>query len=115
MAGQGQIILRGEDSKTCLSFPFRFVAGDLRGHRISGHLSDPIHLVLQSRRVAKKLANGYSVVSDEVRVSGTPHPKADILVRAGMDENFGFVLNPGRNITADIFGIRPTKIPCTAF
>ncbi len=37
---------------------------------------------------------------------------ADIVLRSGLDESFGFVINPGRNILGDIFGVRAKRVPC---
>lgn len=113
MAGHGVIILRSGESETCLKFKARFVAGDFNGDSISGHLADPVHLILKSRRVAKALANGLSIISDEYRFSPVPHPSADIVIAAGLDKSYNFVLSPGRNILSDIIGLDIKHISCT--
>ena len=111
-AGQGRIILRGAHPGDCLEFATRFVAGDFGGDDVSGGLARPVRIVLKSRRVAKALAQGDAVVSDMYRVSATDDDAADILLGSGLDEGFGFVVNPGRNLTANIFGPWKTTIPC---
>ncbi len=110
--GRGTVVLRSDEPETCLTLPVRFVAGDFGGDTVSGHLADPIRLTLKSRRVAKVLARGRDVVSDMYRVSGRPHPDADIVLRSGLEESFGFVINPGRNILGDVFGVELQEITC---
>ncbi|WP_193176872.1 hypothetical protein [Oricola nitratireducens] len=111
-AGRGDVILRSHETGYCLTFPLRFVAGDFGGDAISAHLAKPVRLVLKSRRVAKALANGHDITSDTYRISEDDHPDADIVIEAGLNEGYGFVFNPGRNILADIFGIETTRIAC---
>jgi len=113
MAGHADIILRSNESNTCLTFKARFVAGDFEGDSISGHLADPVHLVLKSRRIAKALANGISITSDEFRLSAVTHPDADIVVTSGLDKSYNLVLNPGRNMLADVFGLDIDHISCS--
>jgi len=112
IAGSGQVVLRTDEPGVCIMFPIRFVAGDIGGERITGHLAEPIHFVLKSRRVAKALARGRDVISDEYTVSTHSHAGADIILHSGLDESFGFVINPGRNILGDIFGVRTDRLPC---
>ncbi len=112
-AGRGEVILRGDNSRECLSFQARFVAGDFGGDSIGGHQAAPIRLVLQSRQVARALARGYDVVSDAYRVTEQAHPDADIVLTAGLNDSFGFVINPGHNIIGDIFGPWTQRIDCT--
>lgn len=112
MQGTGKAILRGDEPGICLIFPVRFVAGDFGGESISGHVADPIQLIIKSRRVASALANGKEVVSDSYRVSGHKHPEAEIVLQSGLVETFGFVINPGRNILSDIFGVTTKSINC---
>lgn len=113
MAGSGDVVLRTDESGYCLTFPLRFIAGDFGGNTISGNLADPIFLVLESRRVAKALANGHDVVSDMYRISKEEEPDVDIIIKAGLSEDYGFVLNPGRNIMTDIWGLETRRIACT--
>ncbi len=112
IAGSGKAILRTDEPGLCLTIPIRFVAGDLGGDAIAGHMADPIHFVIRSRQVARALANGRDVVSDMYIVSDQMDADADIVLRSGLDESFGFVINPGRNILGDIFGVRATPVSC---
>lgn len=112
MGGRGEVILRSDEPGNCLLLPIRFVAGDFGGERISGHLADPIHLIIKSRRVAKALSRAHDIVSDTYRVTGQTHPDADIVLQSGLDESFGFVINPGRNILSDIFGVETQSTTC---
>lgn len=111
-AGRGEVVLRGDHSRECLSFQARFVAGDFGGDSVGGQLADPIRVVLQSRRVARALARGHDVVSDSYRVTSQPHPDADIVLTAGLSDSFGFVINPGHNIIGEIFGPVTRRIDC---
>lgn len=112
MGGRGEVILRSDEPGTCQILPIRFVAGDFGGDMISGHLVDPIRLVIKSRRIAKALARGQDIVSDTYRVSGRMNPDADIVLQSGLDDSFGFVINPGRNILSDIFGVATKSTAC---
>lgn len=113
MAGRSVIFLRGSENETCLKFDARLIAGDFNGKSISGHLAEPVHLVLKSRRVAKALANGLSIISDEYRMSTISHPDADIVVASGLDESYNIVLSPGKNILADVIGLDIDHVPCS--
>ena len=112
IAGSGKAILRTDQPGLCLTIPVRFVAGDFGGESITGHLAAPIHFVIRSRQVARSLAKGWDVVSDMYSVSDQMDPDADIVLQSGLDEGFGFVINPGRNILGDIFGVRATPVSC---
>lgn len=112
IGGDGEVILRGDEPGTCLILPIRFVAGDFGGETIGGHVSTPIHLVINSKRVAEILRRGQDVVSDTYRVSGHSDPDAEIVLKSGLDESFGFVINPGSNILSDIFGVRTKSVNC---
>ena len=112
IGGSGQAILRTDRPGMCLNIPVRFVAGDFGGEFIGGHLADPIHFVIRSRQVARALAKGRDVVSDLYNIGDRMDPDADILVQSGLDEGFGFVINPGRNILGDIFGVSAKPVPC---
>ncbi len=70
-------------------------------------------IILQSRRVARALARGHDVVSDSYRVALQAHPDADIVLDGGLEESFGFVINPGRNIMGDVFGVATQQIDCS--
>ena len=112
IGGSGRVILRTDEPGVCLTLPVRFVAGDFGGDSISGHLAEPIHFIIRSREAARALARGRDVVSDGYTVSGGMDPDADIVLRSGLEESFGFVINPGRNILGDIFGVRAKRVPC---
>lgn len=112
IGGSGKAILRTDEPGLCLDIPVRFVAGDFGGDSITGHLADPIHLVIRSRRVARALAKGRDVVSDTYTVGDRMDPDADIVLQSGLDAGFGFVINPGRNILGDIFGVSAKPVPC---
>ena len=112
IAGKGQVVLRTDQPGMCLTFPIRFVAGDFGGDAISGHLAEPILVVIKSRDVARTLARGRDVVSDEYSISTQMNSDSDIVLQSGLDESFGFVINPGRNILGDIFGIRADRVSC---
>lgn len=111
-AGRGDVILRSDESGQCLTFQARFVAGDFGGDSVGGHLAAPVEIVLQSRRVARALARGHDVVSDSYRVAQQAHPDADIVLGGGLEDSFGFVINPGRNIIGDVFGVTTQRIDC---
>lgn len=113
MAGSGEALLRGDEPGRCVSFPLRFVAGDFGGDAIGSHLTDPILVVLKSRRVAETLADGRDVVSDMYRISRQDTPDADIVIKSGLSGDYGFVLNPGSTIMADIWGVGTRSIPCS--
>ena len=112
LAGSGKVILRTDQTGLCLTIPIRFVAGDYGGESITGHLADPIHFVLKSRQVARALAKGRDVVSDMYSVSDQMESDSDIVLKSGLEEGFGFVINPGRNIFGDIFGVRAKPVFC---
>ncbi|MEP2029424.1 MAG: hypothetical protein ABJI96_12055 [Paracoccaceae bacterium] len=112
LAGSGQVVLRTDQNGMCLTLPVRLVAGDLAGDSITGHLAEPIYVIIKSREVARALAKGRDVVSDGHIVSNRMDPDADIVLQSGLDESFGFVINPGRNILGDIFGVRVDRISC---
>jgi hypothetical protein len=114
MTGIGVVILRGDKSRDCLAMPVRFVAGDFGGNSISARSAQPIHLALQSARVAQALADGRDVVSDMYRISSAPDDKdADVIIQSGLSDSHGFVLNPGRSVLADILGAATSRIPCS--
>lgn len=111
-AGSGKAILRTDQPGLCLNIPVRFVAGDFGGESINGHVADPIHFLIRSRKVARSLAKGWDVVSDMYSVSDHMDPDADIVLQSGLDEGSGFVINPGRNILEDIFWGKAKPVSC---
>ncbi|WP_299865692.1 hypothetical protein [uncultured Roseobacter sp.] len=88
---------------TCHSLPVRFVAGDFSGESIQARRSTPIVLEIRDVQTVNALLNGADIVSDET---------AGIVIHSGLSADTGFVVNPGRNISADIFGARVSKVPC---
>ncbi len=112
IGGSGKAILRTDQPGLCLNIPIRFVAGDFGGESVGGHVADPIHFVIRSRQVARALADGRDVVSDMYSVGDRTDPDADIVLQSGLDEGSGFVINPGRNILGDIFGVKATPVSC---
>ncbi|MEX1662143.1 hypothetical protein AB4874_10850 [Thioclava sp. 15-R06ZXC-3] len=114
VTGSGTVILKSDDSHDCLTIPIRFVAGDFGGEGISAKATTPIHLILQSPRVARALAAGDDVVSDMYRISAQlDDPEADIIIQTGLSKSHGFVLNPGSSIVADVFGATTSRIVCS--
>ncbi len=114
MTGIGVVVLRDDKSRDCLTMPVRFVAGDFGGNSISTRSVRSIHLVLQSARVARALADGQDVVSDMYRISSAPDDRdADIIIQSGLSDSHGFVLNPGRSVLADILGAETSRTPCS--
>ena len=112
IGGRGRVVLRTDEPGVCLTLPVRFVAGDFGGESVSGHLAEPIHFIIRSREVARALAKGRDVVSDGYTVGAAMDMDADIVLRSGLEESFGFVINPGRNILGDIFGVRAKRVSC---
>lgn len=112
IAGSGRAVLRTDEPGVCLTLPVRFVAGDFGGDAIAGHLAESIHFFLKGWEVARALARGRDIVSDDYNISNTWHSDADIVLQSGLDESVGFVINPGRNILEDIFGARADRLPC---
>lgn len=112
--GRGIAIIRNEDSYDCLSLPIRFIAGDFGGDGISAHKRKSIHLTIQSAAVAKALVRGEDVVSDMYRTSSQiSDSNADIIIERGLGEGYGFVLNPGSSVFADIFGTKIIQTSCS--
>lgn len=87
----------------CHDMPVRFVAGDFSGERVQLRASAPIVIEINAAQTVKDLLKGGDIVSDE----------ADgIKIISGLSKDTGFVINPGRNVSADVFGTRVTKTPC---
>jgi hypothetical protein len=114
VTGSGTVILKSDDSHDCLTVPIRFVAGDFGGEGISAKATNPIRLILRSRRVASALAAGEDVVSDMYRISTKMDDSAaDIIIQTGLIRSHGFVLNPGSSIVADVFGAAISRTACS--
>ena len=77
-------------------------------------MSKSIRLLIRSARVAEALANGDDVVSDMYRIGTAEDDRdADIIVKEGLIEDHGFVLNPGNSVLADIVGVKTSRIACS--
>lgn len=112
--GRGTATIRSEDNHDCLSLPIRFVAGDFGGDSISAHTRKPIRLILQTASVAKALARGEDVVSDMYRTSSQmTDSNADIVIERGLSDGYGFVLNPGASVVADVLGAKASRTTCS--
>lgn len=114
VAGRGIAIIKSDDNQDCLRFPIRFVAGDFGGDGISAYTQKPIRLIIQTTAVAKALVRGDDVVSDMYRTSTWINDaNADIVIERGLGDDYGFVLNPGSSVFADILGIKTRRIACS--
>lgn len=110
LGGRGTARIQiGED---CHLLPVRFVAGDFSGEQIRLDRHAPIVLELRDPQLVAALLNGADIVSDETDVTSDPANPAGIFIVSGLGQGTGFVINPGRNISADLFGARPSKARC---
>ncbi len=91
--------------ETCHSLPVRFVAGDFSGESITVRRTGPIVIELRDSQTVAGLLNGADILSDE---------NAGIVIHSGLSAETGFVINPGSNISADLFGARAVDRPCDA-
>ena len=111
LAGRGTATVRMNGA--CSVMPVRFVAGDFSGQRIDVRRAGPIRMVIRAPHVIERLVQGHDLVSDTLRVSDDPNtPAAEILLVRGLSAETGFVINPGRNVLADLFRPRIRPIPC---
>lgn len=101
VGGRGSAYIQITDK--CHRMPVRLVAGDFSGESVRVRRNAPIVIEIRDPGTVDALLNGADIVSDEGR---------GIVVVSGLSEDTGFVINPGRNITADIFGARVTESPC---
>lgn len=106
MAGTGEAVLRTSDGG-CVRMAMRFAAGNFEGRGIGVRDGAPVVMVL-SDGVARDLLRGREVVSDGL----TTGPQADVEILSGLTPDFGFVLNPGRSVWAEIFGPGREPIDC---
>jgi hypothetical protein len=110
--GAGTALLRIEGQ--CHSMPVRFVAGDFGGSRVSTVQSGPIRLRITRAKTVQLLYDGTDLVSeDHGVVVGTAEQTADIVIESGLSAETGFVINPGQSVLADLFGVKPTPVPCS--
>ena len=107
MAGTGEAVLRA-DTGGCIRMPLRFAAGNFEGEGIGVRDGAPVVMVL-SEQVARDLLRGREVVSDGLTTAG---PQADVRILSGLTPSYGFVLNPGRSVWAEVFGPGREPIDC---
>lgn len=111
MAGSGLALLRLDDG--CIAIPLRFVAGDFGGDSISARRASPIRIAIQSQEALDALLEGDDLVSDMYEVSNVMgSPGADLVLLDGLTARHGFVINPGRSLVDDIFGVQGIYVPC---
>jgi len=111
LAGRGTATFRMNDA--CYRMPVRFVSGDFSGRHVRMARRGPIRIVIRAQDTIQALAAGQDLVSDMVRVTDDPgDTSADLYLAQGLTAATGFVINPGRNLSADLFGARLTPIEC---
>ncbi|MGI3183913.1 hypothetical protein [Nioella aestuarii] len=112
MAGRGQATLRLSERDRCITIPLRFVAGDFGGRAPTRHPTGLVRLALLEPALVRAMVNGQDIVSDMFAVGTESTSNSDIRILSGIEESFGFVLNPGLNIWAEIFGPRSVPSSC---
>ncbi|MGH1465537.1 MAG: hypothetical protein ACRBBQ_09290 [Cognatishimia sp.] len=113
LAGQGTASFRISDA--CRTMPVRFVAGDFSGEHVDVGRTGPIRIVITNPEVMRNLMAGRDLVSDMVRVSSdATDSSADLYLSQGLSAETGFVINPGRNLFADVLGARRTEVDCAS-
>ena len=113
IAGQGTALFR--INSACRTMPVRFVAGDFSGEHIDVGRTGSIRIVITNPKVMRELLAGRDLVSDMVRVSSDAKDQgADLYLAKGLSADTGFVINPGRNLLADMFGSRKTDVDCAS-
>ena len=111
ISGSGTALFRIDGQ--CHSMPVRFVAGDFEGRRITAGHSGAIRLRLLRPALVQALYEGQDLVSDNLKtVTSGQDGAADIAIEAGLSPATGFVINPGSSVLSDIWGVRPTPVPC---
>lgn len=111
LAGSGTALLRLEDA--CISIPLRFVAGDFGGDTFSARRAPPIRIAIASQDARDALLRGDDLVSDMYEVSTVMSmPGTDLVLLEGLSAQHGFVINPGRSMVDDIFGVQGIYVPC---
>lgn len=117
LVGSGSALLRLDQD--CISIPLRFVAGDFGGESFSARRVPPIRIAVQSVAARDALLEGEDLVSDSVEVGhvGVDHVAgaagADLVLLDGLTLQHGFVINPGRSLVDDVFGVQGLVVPCT--
>ncbi|MEQ8655724.1 MAG: hypothetical protein RIC24_00245 [Hyphomicrobiales bacterium] len=115
LAGLGTALLRLDDN--CISIPLRFVAGDFGGDHITARRAPPIRIAIQSQEAIEMLLQGKDIISGMYVVSGLASDEedgadSDLVLLNGLTVEHGFVINPGRSIIDDIFGVQGLYVPC---
>lgn len=111
LAGQGTATYRVNG--VCHTMPVRFVAGDFSGRRVDVGRRGSIRIVITAPEVIRDLLAGQDLVSDMVRVSADPtDTAADMYLAHGLSADTGFVINPGRNLLADMLGVGSAPVAC---
>jgi hypothetical protein len=114
IAGTGVAYLRSAQTNKCQTLRVRFIAGDFEGRNISAHKAPPIQMILRNKRIIENIQRGEDIVSDMFRTSSLNNdPSADIIVEDGFERNYGFIVNVGSSLFADIFGPEITSIKCS--
>ncbi|PSL17747.1 hypothetical protein [Shimia abyssi] len=113
VAGKGTAAFR--INSTCRTMPVRFVAGDFSGEQVDVGRTGSIRIVITNPEVMRDLMAGRDLVSDMVRVSSDATDRAaDLYLAQGLSADTGFVINPGRNLFADVLGARNTDVDCAS-
>lgn len=113
LAGQGTASFR--INSACRTMPVRLVAGDFSGEHVDVGRTGPIRIVVTNPGVMRDLLAGRDLVSDMVRVSSDATDQAaDLYLAQGLSADTGFVINPGRNLFADVLGARRTEVDCAS-
>lgn len=113
LAGQGTALFR--INSVCRTMPVRFVAGDFSGEHVDVGRAGAIRIVVMTPAVMRDLMAGRDLVSDMVRVSSDATDQtADLYLAQGLSAETGFVINPGRNLFADVLGAQMTDVDCAS-
>lgn len=113
LVGRGTATFRVNSA--CSTMPVRFVAGDFSGQSVDVNRSGPIRIVITAPEVMRDLLAGRDLVSDMVRVTSDPlEGPTDLYLAHGLSADTGFVINPGRNLMADILGAGSTSMDCAS-
>ena len=107
IAGEGKLVLRTDENGVCETLPIELVAGDFGGDTIGIQSTGAISLAIQSRTIANKLRRGRDIASDDYFISEQSNdPLADIILLKGLEESYGFIIDPGHSFIDTLFGIR---------
>lgn len=113
LAGHGTASFRINNA--CHTMPVRFVAGDFSGQHVDLKRTESIRIVITAPKIIHNLLAGRDLVSDMVRVTSDSTDKAtDLYLARGLSADTGFVINPGRNLMADILGAGSTLVDCAS-